>query len=109
MGAALHEVRAPRGAGVIALFPVLTVAAFLLPIAAGLAGTLLPAFGYLPAIGGNAFSLDPWRRLIAYPGITTSVMTSLSTGVSATIISVALAISFCAIAHGRLVHIARRS
>jgi putative thiamine transport system permease protein len=101
MGAALHEVTAPRGAGIIALFPVLTVAAFLLPIAAGLAGTLLPAFGYLPAIGGNAFSLDPWRRIVAYPGITTSVMTSLSTGMSATIISLALAIAFCAIAHGR--------
>ena len=49
--------------------PALTVAAFLLPIAAGLVGTLLPAFGYLPAIGGDAFSLDPWRRLFAYPGL----------------------------------------
>jgi putative thiamine transport system permease protein len=101
MGAALHEVTAPRGAGIVGLFPVLTVAAFLLPIVAGLAGTLIPAFGYLPAIGGNAFSLDPWRRLIAYPGITTSVMTSLSTGVAATIIALILAIGFCGVAHGR--------
>ncbi len=101
MGAALHEVTASRRAGIVGLFPVLTVAAFLLPIAAGLAGTLLPAFGYLPAIGGDAFSLDPWRRLIAYPGITTSVMTSVSTGVAATIISLALAIAFCGVAHDR--------
>jgi putative thiamine transport system permease protein len=94
-------VTARRGAGIIRLFPALTVAAFLLPIVAGLAGTLLPAFGYLPAIGGNALGLDPWRRLIAYPGITTSVTTSLSTGFAATLVSLALAVAFCAIAHGR--------
>jgi len=41
--------------------PVVTVALFLVPIAAGLAGTLLPAFGYLPAIGGHTLNLDPWR------------------------------------------------
>jgi len=97
VGAALHEVTAPRGAGIVGLFPALTVAAFLLPIVAG----LLPAFGYLPAIGGNALGLDPWRRLIAYPGIATSVITSLSTGFAATLASLALAVAFCAIAHGR--------
>ena len=101
MGAALHEVTAPRGAGIVGLFPALTVGAFLLPVVAGLAGTLLPAFGYLPAIGGNALGLDPWRRLIAYPGIATSVITSLSTGFAATLASLALAVAFCAIAHGR--------
>ena len=80
MGAALHEVTAPRRASALALFPALTVAAFLLPIAAGLAGTLLPAFGYLPAIGGHAIDVEPWRRLFAYPGLATSVATSVSTG-----------------------------
>ncbi|HEY3179720.1 MAG TPA: ABC transporter permease [Casimicrobiaceae bacterium] len=92
---------APRGTRTLAVFPALTVAAFLLPIIAGLAGTLFPAFGYLPVIGGNEFSLDPWRRLAAYPGIATSVMTSLSTGFAATLVSLVLAVAFCAIAHGR--------
>ena len=99
MGATLHEVTAPRSA--LALFPVLTVAAFLMPIAAGLAGTLLPAFGYLPAIGGHAIGVEPWRRLFAYPGLATSVATSVSTGFAATILSLALAGAFCGIAYGR--------
>ena len=63
VGAAVHEVslaRAPRGllrcaAGAHGR------ACSSLPIAAGLVGTLLPAFGYLPAIGGTAFDLDAWR------------------------------------------------
>ena len=53
---------------------------FLLPIAAGLVGTLLPAFGYLPAIGGTAFNLDGWRRLVAYPGFGSCIAVTLTTG-----------------------------
>ena len=33
------------------LVPVVTLALLVGPILAGLAGTLLPAFGYMPAIG----------------------------------------------------------
>src|SRR5262249_28610984 len=93
MGKALHEVepaspdaRAPsRGAtssstslsssaagAALAWAPAFTVTVFALPIGAGLLGTLAPAFGYLPAIGGTSWSLDPWRALFAYPGFTTS-------------------------------------
>ncbi|MGH6961715.1 MAG: hypothetical protein ACREE7_14640, partial [Dongiaceae bacterium] len=43
--------------------PALTLAAFLAPVAAGLLFTLLPAFGFLPALGGTEFGLEPWRRL----------------------------------------------
>jgi putative thiamine transport system permease protein len=102
MGAAVHEVTAAqRRAGVLRFAPALTVAAFLLPIAAGLIGTLLPAFGYLPAIGGHALGLDPWRELLAYPGFATSVATTLRTGIASTLLSVALAFGFCAVMHGR--------
>jgi putative thiamine transport system permease protein len=102
MGAAIHEVSArPRSAGPLGFVPALTVAAFLLPIASGLIGTLLPAFGYLPAIGGHAFGLEPWRQLFDYPGFVTSVLTTLSTGIAATVVSVALAFGFCAVIHGR--------
>jgi len=80
--------------------PVVTVALFLVPIVAGLAGTLLPAFGYLPAIGGHTLNVDPWRRLVAYPGFATALATTLATGVVATLLSVALAFGFCAVAHG---------
>lgn len=76
--------------------PVLTVAAFALPIAAGLVGTLLPAFGYLPAIGGTQWSLDPWRSLFANPGLALSLQTTLLTGWAATLVSVLLGLGIAA-------------
>jgi putative thiamine transport system permease protein len=99
MGEALHEV-ARRGRLLRAL-PVLTVAAFMLPIGAGFAGTLLPAFGWLPALGGATLSLEPWRALVDHPGFATSLRLTLATGVAATVVSVAIAFGACAWAHGR--------
>jgi putative thiamine transport system permease protein len=84
-----------------AFAPWVTIALFLLPVVAGLAGTLLPAFGYLPAIGGERLSADPWRALAGQPGVVTSVRLSLQTGVLATALSLALAAAFCALLHGR--------
>jgi len=54
------------------------------PIFAGLIGTLLPAFGYLPPLGGDQFSLDPWRALFDAPGLGKSVGLSLLTGFGST-------------------------
>jgi putative thiamine transport system permease protein len=85
---------------VLRLAPILTVALFLGPIAAGLLGTLLPAFGWLPALGGTAFSLDPWRTLLAAPGLPRAVLLTLVTGLCATLLSVAIVIAFCAAAQG---------
>jgi putative thiamine transport system permease protein len=99
VGTALQQVGRPRGA--LALAPTLTVATFALPIAAGLAGTLLPAFGWLPALGGHALSLDPWRELFAWPGFATSVRLTLVTGFAAALVSAFLALGFCAWASGR--------
>jgi putative thiamine transport system permease protein len=86
---------------VLAWAPVLTVAAFALPIAAGLAGTLAPAFGWLPAIGGRALSLAPWHELVAWPGFATSLKLTLATGFAATLVSAIVALGFCAWASGR--------
>jgi putative thiamine transport system permease protein len=80
--------------------PVLTVLAFLLPIGAGLAGTLAPAFGYLPAIGGREWSLAPWRALLAYPGFESSLVLTLATGFLATAASVVIALAACAVLQG---------
>ena len=79
--------------------PWITIALFLLPVAAGLVGTLLPAFGYLPAIGGEQLSLDAWRALAEQPGVLKSVWLSVQTGVLATTVSLALAAAFCALLH----------
>lgn len=64
------------------LGPPLTLAVLAAPALAGLAGTLLPAFGYLPAIGGDALSLDPFRQLLVQPGIGRSALLSLAAGVA---------------------------
>jgi putative thiamine transport system permease protein len=83
------------------LAPVLTLALFLAPIAAGLVGTALPAFGIMPALGLVTPSLQPWRDLAATPGIAGSVRLTLAAGLGATLLSLALAIGFCATAHAR--------
>jgi putative thiamine transport system permease protein len=67
-----------------------------LPIAVGLLGTGLPAFGYLPAIGATSPSLRPWQTLFAYPGIWSALRFSVSTGFAATLLAVALATGLCA-------------
>ena len=41
------------------LAPAALLVILLTPGAAGLAATLLPAFGYLPALGGTTLSLAP--------------------------------------------------
>ena len=61
-----------------------------LPVLAGLAGVIGPAFGYLPALGGTALSLEAWRGLLAWPGLASAVRLSLVTGVLATVISLTL-------------------
>jgi putative thiamine transport system permease protein len=76
--------------------PALTLALFLAPIAAGLIGTLAPAFGILPALGRTTTSLDPWRTLLAAPGLLTSLTLTAAVGFAATLLSFALACGFCA-------------
>ena len=65
------------------------LAIFLLagPIVAGLVGTLLPAFGYLPALGGSGLTLAPLASLLGTPGIWMSVMLSLGVGLATTAVS----------------------
>ncbi len=70
--------------------PWLVVALMALPVAAGLGGALLPAFGYFPALGGTQPSLDPWRDLLAWPGLGAAVRLSVVTGLLATALSLAV-------------------
>lgn len=84
----------------LSVWPTVTLTAFLTPVAVGLAGTLAPAFGYLPALGGNTLTLEPWRELMERPGVTRAVVLSLSTGVTATVVSLLLAIGLAASWHG---------
>ena len=76
----------------VAASPVLVIATLAGPVLAGLAGTLLPAFGFFPALGGDSFGLDGFRTLFAEPGIWMSIRLSLFTGLAATAISLAVVI-----------------
>jgi putative thiamine transport system permease protein len=83
----------------LALMPPLTLLVFLGPVAAGLAGAVLPAFGWLPALGGTRFSLDPWRQLLAAPGLPGAVRLAFSTGLGAALLAFVAAVGLSATLH----------
>jgi putative thiamine transport system permease protein len=68
--------------------PAVTVAVFALPIVAGLLGTLLPAFGVLPAIGAEHVGLAAWRELRDHPGFASALRLTLVTGLGTTLLAV---------------------
>ncbi len=80
--------------------PGLTIALFLGPIVAGLLGTILPSLGYLPALGGDQLSLEPWRRLADAPGLATALRLSLTSGLLSTAAALALTILVFAAGYG---------
>ena len=55
------------------LGPPLTVALLAGPVLFGLVGTLAPAFGILPALGGNEPTLRHFAEFAAEPGMAMSV------------------------------------
>ena len=91
----------PRRAGWPGIAPTLTVLAFGLPILAGMLGTLLPAFGYLPAVGGTTISVAPWHALVDAPGFATALQLTLVTGWGAALLSLLFAVAIVAFVHHR--------
>lgn len=90
--------------------PAFTLFLLLAPIAAGLIGTLLPAFGWLPVVGATEFSLAPWRALLAEPGLWHSLGLTLWTGFATTALSLLLTLSLLATCyHSPWLHRIRRS
>ena len=80
--------------------PALVLLALLGPVAAGLAGTLAPAFGVMPTLGGTTPGLDPFRALLGWPGLPRALALSLGTGLAATALALALTLLICAGWHG---------
>jgi len=89
---------------------VLTLVLFLAPIAVGLFGTWIPAFGYLPALGGTEAGLGPWRTLFESPSLPGAVQLTLLTGFLSTALALILSLGLCAAWHGsRMMAAARRA
>ncbi|MEM6973421.1 MAG: ABC transporter permease [Pseudomonadota bacterium] len=89
--------RLPRAPG---FWPSLTILLMLGPVVAGLAGTALPALGYLPPLGGDRLSLAAFEAFFATPGIDTSIRLSVTTGLLATLISLIATMAIVAATQG---------
>ncbi|KQT43233.1 ABC transporter permease [Aureimonas sp. Leaf454] len=96
----------PGRTGPLAVGVTLLLAA---PVAAGLLGVVLPAFGYMPALGGETLTTAPFRTLFAEPGLARSATLSFATGLATTLLSVAMAALFlAAFSGGRTFALVRR-
>lgn len=82
------------------LAPALIIALLVLPVGAGLVMVLLPAFGYLPALGGHHASLAPWQTLFTQPGLGRSVAVSFASGLVSTAMALMMVVLFLAASRG---------
>ncbi|MGO1627145.1 MAG: ABC transporter permease, partial [Halomonadaceae bacterium] len=91
------------------LAPALVIALLTLPVAAGLVMVGLPAFGYLPVLGGEALSLAPWRELFSQPGLWRSAALSLASGLATPAVALGAVVLFLAAGQrGRLARAVHR-
>nr|CDQ34995.1 Inner membrane ABC transporter permease protein YnjC [Virgibacillus halodenitrificans] len=79
---------------VVGVLPWLTIALLSVPVVAGVLGALAPAFGWLPALGGERLTLAPWRQLFEVPGIVDMARLSLMTGLVSAALSLGLVVLF---------------
>ncbi len=88
--------RLARRARFLPWAPLLTLAVMLGPVLAGLLGTLAPALGYMPALGGHSLGLAAFEALAVWPGLPRAVALSLGVGFAATALSLAIVTLICA-------------
>ncbi|NYT72623.1 ABC transporter permease subunit [Halomonas sp. QX-2] len=82
------------------LAPALIIALLVLPVGAGLIMVVLPAFGYLPALGGYGASLAPWQMLFTQPGLGRSVAVSFASGLVSAAVALVIVVLFLAASRG---------
>ncbi|WP_372892930.1 ABC transporter permease [Rhodosalinus sp.] len=87
--------RAPRPR-LLPAVPLLTVAMLTLPVGAGLLGTALPAIGVMPALGRIEPGFGPLRDLLAWPGLGAAARLSVTTGLAATALALAVTVAILA-------------
>jgi putative thiamine transport system permease protein len=76
----------------VKLSPSILISLLLVPVVAGLLGVLLPAFGWLPALGENTFDLRGFQALFQTPGFGNMLALSVSTSFISTFLAVMLSI-----------------
>lgn len=81
------------------IVPAVFFAVLVIPAAAGFLGVLLPAFGYLPALGGTELTIEPWRQLLQVPGFFRSTLLAIWIGFASTLLSLFIVISLFAQFH----------
>ncbi|MEN0041303.1 MAG: ABC transporter permease subunit [Pseudomonadota bacterium] len=69
------------------LAPALALLVLLGPVACGLIATFLPAFGYLPSLGGNEFTTRHFHDVLQVGGMARSLSLSYFTGLATTLIA----------------------
>ena len=72
--------------------PTLLIALLVLPVLGGLANVILPAFGWLPALGENALSIKGFSALFATAGLTNMLMLSFSSALLSTLLAFVMTI-----------------
>ena len=82
------------------IFPAFALLILVVPVLFGLVGTLLPAFGYLPALGGDHLSLSAFDALWAQPGTWHSARQAFVIGLASTAISVCMVAGFVSAWYG---------
>jgi len=82
------------------IFPLLTLSAFCVPILLGLAGTWLPAFGFLPAIGGDRFGFGPFYELFSHPSFPGAMRGTLIVGLGATMLALICSLGITVMVYG---------
>lgn len=90
------------------LAPVLIIGLLVLPVGSGLLMVLLPAFGYLPALGGHSASFAPWQMLFAQSGLGRSVAVSFASGLVSSAVALAIVVLFLAASRGTWLDLAIR-
>lgn len=66
------------------------------PVVAGLLFVFLPAFGYAPALGQHGFDLSAFANLLETPGLTRSLVLSLTSGLITPLVALAIVLLFLA-------------
>lgn len=82
--------------GPAALVPLAVQMIVIGSVGLGLLFLLLPALGYLPALGRRSFDLAPLRAILLYPGLLSAAATTLLSGFLATVVALLLAIGVIA-------------